>query len=237
MASPTTLHPAPFAAESSGQGPITRRTLHDEVVSRMRDMIVDGRLVPGERIHEGRICESLGVSRTPLREALKVLASEGLIEILPSRGAIVRSFTPKDVWDTLLVIGYLEALAADLTCREASDEELAGVRRLHDQMMVEYARRNRMEYFKLNQAIHGAIVTLSKNDTLRALHENLQARLKRIRYVGNENPPQWQGAVDDHAEIIAALEARDGARLGAILRRHMDNTWTRVSQTLGLPKP
>jgi DNA-binding GntR family transcriptional regulator len=234
MAATTTLPPG---TESASQGPITRRTLHDEVVSRVRDMIVEGRLEPGDKLHEGQICEALGVSRTPLREALKVLASEGLIEILPSRGAIVRSFTPKDVWDTLVVIGHLEALAAELTCKQASDAEIASVRALHDQMMAEYAKRNRMEYFKLNQAIHGAIVTLSKNDTLRALHDNLQARLKRIRYVGNESAPKWQGAVDDHAEIIAALEARDGARLGAILRQHMDNTWTRVSQTLGLRKP
>lgn len=234
MAATTTLSPGP---DSTGQGPIARRTLHDEVVSRVRDMIVEGRLEPGDKLHEGPICEELGVSRTPLREALKVLASEGLIEILPSRGAIVRSFTPKDVWDTLVVLGHLEALAAELTCRQASDAEIAAVRALHDQMMVQYAARNRMEYFKLNQAIHGAIVTLSKNDTLRALHDNLQARLKRIRYVGNESAPKWQGAVDDHAEIIAALEVRDGARLGAILRQHMDNTWTRVSQTLDLRKP
>jgi DNA-binding GntR family transcriptional regulator len=234
MVASTTL-PPPTAGESSG--PITRRTLHDEVVSRVRDMIVDGRLEPGARLHEGPICEELGVSRTPLREAFKVLASEGLIEILPNRGAIVRSFTPKDVWDTLVVLGHLEALAADLVCKEASDGEIVAVRALHDRMMEEYARRNRMEYFKLNQAIHSAIVAMSKNDTLRALHENLQARLKRIRYVGNESAPKWQGAVDDHAEIIAALEGRDGARLGAILRQHMMNTWTRVSQTLGLHKP
>jgi DNA-binding GntR family transcriptional regulator len=234
MVASTTL-PPPTAGEASG--PITRRTLHDEVVSRVRDMIVDGRLEPGSRLHEGPICEELGVSRTPLREAFKVLASEGLIEILPNRGAVVRAFTPKDVWDTLVVLGHLEALAADLVCKEASETEIAAVRALHDRMMAEYARRNRMEYFKLNQAIHSAIVTLSKNDTLRALHENLQARLKRIRYVGNESAPKWQGAVDDHAEIIAALEARDGARLGAILRQHMMNTWTRVSQTLGLHNP
>jgi DNA-binding GntR family transcriptional regulator len=231
----STILPPPTAGETSG--PITRRTLHDEVVSRVRDMIVDGRLEPGARLHEGPICEELGVSRTPLREAFKVLAAEGLIEILPNRGAVVRAFTPKDVWDTLVVLGHLEALAADLTCKEARGEEIAAVRQLHDRMMAEYARRNRMEYFKLNQAIHSAIVTLSKNDTLRSLHDNLQARLKRIRYVGNESAPLWQGAVDDHAEIIAALEARDGARLGAILRQHMMNTWTRVSQTLGLKKP
>jgi DNA-binding GntR family transcriptional regulator len=216
---------------------IARRSLHEQAASRLRDMLVQGRIAPGSKLNERELAEKLGVSRTPLREALKVLASEGLIEILPSRGAIVRSFTPKDVWDTLVVLGHLEALAAELTCKQASDAEIAAVRSLHDQMMAQYAARNRMEYFKLNQAIHGAIVTLSKNDTLRALHDNLQARLKRIRYVGNESAPKWQGAVDDHAEIIAALEARDGARLGAILRQHMDNTWTRVSQTLGLRQP
>src|SRR6187200_2459537 len=92
-------------AEREGGGPIVRRSLHDEVVTRVRDMIIEGTLAPGSRIHEGNLGLELGVSRTPLREALKFLASEGLIELSPGRGAIVRSFTPKDVHDCLTVIG------------------------------------------------------------------------------------------------------------------------------------
>ncbi|MBL8672570.1 MAG: GntR family transcriptional regulator [Alphaproteobacteria bacterium] len=214
--------------------PIRRTRLHDEVVGRVRDMIVEGRLAAGERVHEGRLCELLGVSRTPLREALKVLASEGLVDLFQNRGAVVRKVTAKDVSDMLVVIGHLEALAGELACAQASDASIAEIRALHDRMMALYARRERMEYFRLNQEIHSAIVRLAGNATLEGLHATLQARMKRVRFVGNDTPGNWQGAVDDHADIIAAIERRDGAALAAALRRHMDHTWTRVSAVLDL---
>ncbi len=118
-----------------GVVPITRVTLHDEVLTRLRDMIIDGSLPPGSRINEVQTGALLGVSRTPLREAIKTLASEGLVEILPARGAVVRRFGERDVFDILQVLKSLEQTAARLLCAQASDEELAGLSALHEEMM------------------------------------------------------------------------------------------------------
>jgi DNA-binding GntR family transcriptional regulator len=217
--------------------PIPRPSLHDEVVSRVRDMIVEGRLTAGLRVHEGKLCEQLGVSRTPLREALKVLATEGLVDLLPNRGAVVRAVTPKDTRDMLRVLGRLEALAGELTCREASDAAIAEVKAMHDQMLRHFASQDIMEYFKLNQAIHSAIVHMAGNATLQAVHETLQARVKRIRFVPHDFNMDSAQPVREHERMMEALLARDGARLGALLNEHLEMTWVRVSKALGLRNP
>jgi DNA-binding GntR family transcriptional regulator len=212
--------------------PIIRHNLHDAIVSRVRDMIIDGTLSPGMRIHEGNLGQDLGVSRTPLREALKFLASEGLVELAPGRGAVVRSFSAKDVEDSLIVLANLEELAGRLACVHASDEQIRDIRRIHDEMMQRYALRERLSYFKLNQSIHSAILKASGNEPLASVHGVLQARLRRIRYVGNESPEKWAAAVADHEDMITALEARDGGRLAKVLTSHMQNTWRRVRDSI-----
>ena len=223
---------SPAGADLDGRGRIARPSLHDAIVTRVRDMVIEGRLAPGSRIHEGKLGGELGVSRTPLREALKFLASEGLLELSPGRGALVRQFSAKDVQDALTVIGHMEGLAGRLACANASDAEIREVRQLHDRMMEMYRLRDRLPYFKLNQAIHSAILHLSKNDSLAYVHGILQARLRRIRYIGNEGPEKWAGAVADHEEMIVALEARDGDRLSAAMVAHMDRTWDRVRNAI-----
>src|SRR3982751_2733854 len=122
--------------------PIVRHSLHDELVGRIRDMIIEGQLGPGSRIHEGQLGQALGVSRTPLREALKFLASEGLIELVATRGAVVRTFSPKDVRDMLDVLAMLESHAARLACRVGNDADIAQVRVIHDRMLECYRARD-----------------------------------------------------------------------------------------------
>jgi DNA-binding GntR family transcriptional regulator len=219
---------APDLGSGTPEPPIPRRTLHDEVTTRVRDMVIEGRLQAGSRINETQLVQALGVSRTPLREALKTLASEGLLALVPQRGAVVRKFSLQDVAGILEVTKALEQLAGRLACERGTDEQIAAVRRLHDEMMRDYARRERLAYYKLNQAVHASIVAMAGNPTLSEMHATLQARSKQIRYVGNSAPEKWAGAVRDHKEIIDALERRDVGRLVAILGAHMDNTLMRV---------
>lgn len=219
-------------ADAGADRLIVRQSLHDAIVGRVRDMIIEGELAQGSRIHEGNLGRALGVSRTPLREALKFLASEGLIELVPARGAVVRRFTAKDVQDALAVLGSLEALAGRLACVHASDGQLARIRALHDRMMERYAVRDRLPYFKLNQEIHTEILAASGNAVLAYVHGILQARLKRIRYIGNEAPDRWAGAVADHAAIMEALERRDGDAVATALAAHMAASWERVRDSV-----
>jgi DNA-binding GntR family transcriptional regulator len=212
--------------------PIRRTILHETIVARLRDMIIEGVLPPGSRLHEGELGAQLGVSRTPLREALKYLASEGLVELVPSRGAVVKSFGPQDIRDMLVVLETLEDLAGRLACKNATEAEIADVRAVHDEMMRRYEARDRLQYYKLNQQIHTMIAALSGNATLIDLQGTLQMRLKRVRFLGHEGAENWAAAVTEHEEMIAALEARDGNRLGRILRRHLSNAWLRVRETI-----
>ncbi len=211
---------------------IQRRTLHEEVLERLRDMIIEGRLEPGQRINEGAVGAQLGVSRTPLREAIKTLASEGLVEMQPAKGAVVRRFSVRDLREILEVIESLEQLGGRMACAQATDEQIEALLALHARMMELYAQRNRLEYFKLNQAIHSAIVAASGNRVLMEMHETLQARIKRLRFVGNEGPAKWAGAVAEHEEMMAALKRRDGDALADAIGRHMDQTLNRVSEVL-----
>ncbi|MFC3567980.1 GntR family transcriptional regulator [Paracoccus simplex] len=211
---------------------IERHSLHEAILTRLRDMIIEGELAPGTRINEGQVGAFLGVSRTPLREAIKFLASEGLIELIPSRGAVVKKFTPKEVRDMIDVLRTLEQHAARRACEVATDAGIAQVRDLHDRMLDCYRRRDRLAYYKLNQGIHTAIVALADNAALADVHALLQTRLKRIRFIGHEGPEKWASAVAEHEEMIAALEARDADRLAAIIGQHLDQAWERVKHAL-----
>lgn len=211
---------------------IRRRTLHGEVVTRLRDMIIDGSLEAGTRINESDLGPRLGVSRTPLREALRTLAGEGLIELVPSKGAVVRRFGPEDVLQMLEALKALESFAARLGVVRASDEEVAGILALHAEMVVRFEARERLAYYKLNQTIHTAIVALAHNHSINELHNLIQSQLKRIRYIGNEGPDKWAAALAEHERMAAALQARDGEALAAVLEEHMDKTFERVRDVL-----
>lgn len=219
-------------ASEALDGRIERLSLHEAILNRLRDMIIEGELAPGTRLNEGQIGAQLGVSRTPLREAIKFLASEGLVDLVPARGAVVKQFGAKEVQDMLTVIALLEENAGRLACRQASDQAIAGVRALHDRMMACYVAGDRMGYYKLNQSIHSAIVLLADNGALAEVHGRLQTRLKRIRFIGHEGADKWSRAVEEHDEMIAALEARDGERLARILGLHLRHAWERVRDSL-----
>jgi len=211
---------------------ITNRSLHDQVASRIRDLIIEGTLEPGSRIDEAHLIEELGVSRTPFREALRTLAAEGLVIVRPSKGSIVRKLTRDEVFSMLEVLGNLEKLAGELACERASDEEIQALVDLHKHMMGCYRTRDRMPYYKMNQEFHSRLAGLSKNETLQEMQANIQARLKRIRYIGNQKPDSWAGAVADHEEMVHALKNRDGLALGEAMANHLKKTWDRVKDSI-----
>ncbi len=207
--------------------PIARIPLHEEVTNRIRDMIVESKLVPGERIQEMQLAHQLGVSRTPIREALKVLTSEGLVELLPLRGAIVKAFTDKDARDMLDVIALLEAFAGERAC-QAEPSRIDAILAMHARMETLYAQRQRLEYFVLNQEIHEALIALADNDTLSMTHAILSKRMRSLRYSGNSGADNWAAALQEHTQMMQALARRDGPALAKAMREHIQNTWPRI---------
>src|SRR6266568_8744237 len=199
------------------------QSLHDEILTRLRDHIVEGNIPDGGRVPERQLCEMLGISRTPLREALKVLASEGLVELLPNRGARVARLDERDIENMFQVMGALEALAGTLACARISEAELAEIAALHYEMLAQYTRRLLPEYFRLNQAIHAAIVAAARNSILTATYQSLAGRIRRARYLANLSEERWRHAVEEHEAILQALQARDGPRLAQQLADHLRN--------------
>ncbi len=207
--------------------PIARTSLHSEVTARLRSLIVESQIKPGERVPELEISKELGVSRTPIREALKVLASEGLVELLPLRGAVVKSFSPKDAADMLEVMGMLESFAAQEACK-ADQKRIDHVLAMHEKMKALFVKGKRPEYFELNQKIHDAMVEMADNESLVMVHQTLSKRMRSLRYSGNSTPDNWRGALDDHEEIAQALAQRDVKKIKKAVNDHFINTIKRV---------
>ncbi|MGQ7247382.1 GntR family transcriptional regulator [Halomonas sp. V046] len=202
---------------------IQPRSLYLEVADRVRDLIEQGSLLPGEKIAEKALCERFGVSRTPLREALKVLTSEGLVENLPNRGSRVVRLTRLGVKNTYDVMGALEGLSGELACQNISDKDVAEIRALHTRMLQHYQRKELTPYFEVNQQIHERILAASDNEVLIEMYNNLSQRVKRVRYSVEMGQANWAKAVADHEAMLEAIDARDGKRLGDILRAHLSH--------------
>jgi DNA-binding GntR family transcriptional regulator len=216
--------PVTTATGNGADGRKRRLDTHAGTRDRIRDMIVQGELRSGDRINERLLCDVLGVSRTPIREALKVLAGEGLIELLPNRGSKVTSPSAQEISNLFAVIAALERLAAETVTQTAGDEALAGLRRLHDEMLMRYTRREREQYFELNHRIHRAIIDLAGNAELTRTHADLMTRARRPRFIAITSDARWDESVKEHELIMSAMELRDSRYVGEILFRHVIKT-------------
>ncbi|MGF6396118.1 GntR family transcriptional regulator [Pseudomonas plecoglossicida] len=212
---------------SSGVSPtgelarIERLQLHDTVLDHLRRFIIEGTLKPGIKINERELCEVLGISRTPLREALKVLAVEGLIELQPNRGARVAQMSDTEIRETFELMSGIEAFNGQLACERITDAEVINIKSLHYQMLQAKENNDLSLYFQKNAAIHDAISQAARNETLRKTYLTLNRRIQSIRYVSNRSDAKWDRAILDHEEMIQALEERDADRLRDILRNHI----------------
>jgi DNA-binding GntR family transcriptional regulator len=202
---------------------ISPRPLHNEVADRLRELITRGELSPGERLNERRLTERFGISRTPLREAIKILSSEGLVKLLPNRGAVVTTITRADAKDMFQVMAVLEALGGELACERASDRDIAEVRDLHERMRAFYAEGDLADYFEFNQRIHQKIIDCAGNLELTDAYRRISVRIRRARYMANLSKPRWNEAMDEHEEILQALVRRDSERLKSLLASHLAN--------------
>ncbi|MES2751939.1 MAG: GntR family transcriptional regulator [Pseudomonadota bacterium] len=197
-------------------------SLHDDLLGQLRDFIVEGQLQPGSRIPERELCERFDVSRTPLREALKVLASEGLIELLPNRGARVRQFSETDIRNLFDLIAGLDFTAGRMACERISDADIAAIERMHLEMYAHYLRQELADYFRLNQNIHQAIVDAAANPFLSSSYATANALVRRLRYSANlVNRDRLSDAMREHEAIVDALRRRDGDLLSRLMFDHM----------------
>ena len=203
--------------------PMAASSLHVHAAQRLRQMLVENRIAPGAKLNERELSEVLKVSRTPLREAIKMLAAEGLVELLPNRGAIAVALDEQSIRDTFEVMAGLEGMSGELAAQRVTDAELAEIQAMHFEMLAAWTRRDLPSYYAINAAIHRAINAAARNPVLAATYHQVNARLQALRFRSNQDEAKWQRAVQEHEQIVHALAAHDAAGLRAALVNHLDN--------------
>jgi DNA-binding GntR family transcriptional regulator len=196
---------------------------HHDAVALLRRLIEIGELAPGERLREVAISQRLGMSRTPVREAFRTLAAEGLVELLPNRSVVVSDIDRAEMADVFDVLGALESLAARQACQRMGDDAIELLRRLQEDLERYYGAFDRDSYVSTNRRIHEVIVEGSQNSPLILAWRMILPRADRARNANNINRNRWTEAVYEHRRIYAALAARDVERAGALMVAHFHN--------------
>jgi DNA-binding GntR family transcriptional regulator len=209
--------------EARNENHLVRPVLAVELTDRIRRMIMEGDLKPGEKVPERELTLRFGVSRTPVREALKVLAAEGHVQLLPNRGAIVSRQTLEELAEIFPIIAALEGVAGELAAARATNDDIAGICELTKRLRITYDAGDRPRYFEINQQIHTAILGAAGNKTLSQHHAALAVRIYRARYAANLEKKRWLAAIKEHEAIALALVQRDGPRLGRLMKEHFQN--------------
>ena len=214
-------------------------TLPATVADQLRELITEGEIAPGARLNERVLGERLGVSRTPLREAFRLLAAEGLIELQPNRGAQVVRLSDDDIRESFEVMSGLEAMSGELACRHVTAEEIAEIKALTFEMLACHARRDLPGYYRLNRVIHDRINRAAHNRLLTQVYATLNLRIQNLRFRSNFDRDKWDRAALEHRDMVDALEARDGPRLAAIMRAHLKQKGDAVREALraGIASP
>jgi DNA-binding GntR family transcriptional regulator len=211
---------------------IPRRTLQAEIISRLRDEIVQGIWGPGKRLQERVLCDRYGVSRSPLREAFRVIAAEGLLELQPNRGAVVTRPTLTDAIEYMEIVSALQTLAIRRACAIASDEKLAAIEKLH-QKMRQASDRNQIEpFFEINNEIHEAIVQASGNAALVSMHDHADRHITRLQNLSGAKEASPALSMEEHEAFIGALLRRDADTAGAALARHLDTVTAEIKKRI-----
>ena len=195
------------------------KTLHQEVAERVREMIRRGDLVAGQKVDEKVLCESMGVSRTPIRESLRILHSEGLIDLIPHKGAYISTPKIEEIKDMFEVMGMLEGMCARLATKRMGASDLKKIRSLHNELEHHYARQDREMYLEVNNVFHLLVQELSGNKALQDVLKGLRQKILLYRHRQLYQKNRFDQSMREHREILAAFEKRD-ARLAEISLKH-----------------
>jgi len=212
----------------SGQVP-ERRSLSAEAADTLRELILLGKLAPGTPVPERDLAEGLGISRTPLKDALRILETEGLIEYSPTRRPRIADPSLNEINDWLRVQGALEALAGELVCALATDEQLADIENQNASITEARDAHGQLEAFRQDMAFHDAIVAASGNRALFETHATYNARLWRVRFLSSQRVASREGTRREHLEIVEALKARDAQAARRALKQHLQTAEVNIA--------
>lgn len=207
---------------------MTEDTLAEAIAYELRREILRGNLPPGATIKERDNAERQGVSRTPMREAIRILAKEGLVQLRPSRSPIVAAPSLSEIIDQIRVLHALEMLSGELACEHATDAEIAAIDALKARIETIYGEADTLDVFELDMQFHSAIVAASHNGALVETHTAFMARLWRARYLSARRKLSRERVLRQHKAICAALAARDIAAIKAEIGAHLGAMVTNI---------
>ncbi len=199
------------------------KALPQEVADWIREMIRRGSLKTGERLVEQKLCQVLGVSRTPLREALRALHSEGLVDLIPRRGAFVSQPGMDEIRDMFEVMGLLEGACARWAAERMTDSELRKIERLHEQLERHYRNRDAEAYIRTNHAYHSLLQELSGNRTIHTVLNGLRQKLLLHRFRQLYQPNRFDRSIEEHRRLLRAFRDRDADAAERCMREHLHN--------------
>jgi len=211
---------------------LDRRSLAERVADELRDLVLLEKLAPGASIPERETAEALGVSRTPLRESLRILAAEGLVDVAPNRPPTVANPSIVELASLLKVQGVLEALAGELACENANEGEIEQIREIEAAMQATSDTSEPLEFFQLDMKFHSLIVSASCNKPLILTHRNYNSRLWRARFISSRQRVNRPGTLQQHSTIVQALENRDGPACAEALKTHLQAGFENIESAL-----
>lgn len=211
---------------------MTELSLAEQIAARLRRDILRGKLPPDTAIKERDNAAELGVSRTPMREAIRILSQEGLVLLRPARSPIVARHTVKEVHDQVVVLLTLEKLSAHLACVAASDSELDGLAQLNGRIGEAYDHVDALDLFEMDMAFHRMIAEISHNEALAETHRAYLARLWRARFLSAKMRRNRERVVTHHSAITTALRSRDPEAVDVALDMHLGNLAEDISAAI-----
>jgi len=211
---------------------LERKSLAERVADELRDLVLLEKLAPGANIPERETAEALGVSRTPLRESLRILAAEGLVDIAPNRPPKVADPSIAEIGSLLEVQGALEALAGELACRHAEALAVEKIIGIEAAMRSTSDQSDPIEFFQLDMTFHSLIVAASGNEPLMHTHQHYNSRLWRARFISSRQRVNRPDTLKQHAMIVAALKKRDGKACAQALKHHLQSGFINIESAL-----
>ena len=199
-----------------------RKSLADQAADTLREFILLGKLAPGVAVPERELADALNISRTPLKEALRILENEGLIAYGPTRRPRVADPSLEDLAQNLAVLGALEALAGELACQHATDAEILAAADLEKRMRLADETTESLDFFRWDMEFHKTIVRAARNAPLLDSHNRYNARLWRARFISSKTKMARDNTLGQHEDILSALQLRDGPACGQHMRRHLE---------------
>lgn len=204
-------------------------TYHVQIADMLRDMIMTGKLSEGDKVNENELCETMGISKTPLREALRVLSVEGLIRLIPNRGAFVTKPTFEEIAEMFDVMSLLEGFCAREACEKMTPKDFTRLEKLHEKLEKCAERHDQEEYIRINNQYHTLVQVIAGNRTLNQIVEGLRKKILLYRFQSLNQPGRFESSIGEHRNLLEAFRRRDPSGAETLMRKHLQSQ----SQALG----